>query len=154
MKRLRALLPANLPGRTFFRGSLLALLGSVLLLRCGVLDSTPEDTPIDPPWTQTQKLTASDAQVGDKFGFSVAISGDVAVVGAFTEDSSGSDAGAAYLFESSGGVWTQVAQLTASDAQSGDRFGVSVAVSGGVAVVGAWLENSGGSNAGAAYIFK
>ena len=85
-------MPANLPGRTFFRGSLLALLGSVLLLRCGIFDNAPEETPIDLPWTQTQKLTASDARAGDLFGISVAISGDVAVVGA-------PYAGAAYVFK-------------------------------------------------------
>ena len=105
-------------------------------------------------WTEAAKLTASDAQAIDWFGWSVAISGDVAVVGARLEDSGGNDAGAAYVFESSGGVWSQVAKLTASDAQLSDQFGITVAVSGDVAVVGAHGEDSGGQQAGAAYIFQ
>ncbi len=100
--------------------------------------------------SEVKKLIASDAQAGDNFGFSVAVSGDTAVVGAPFE---GSRAGAAYVFQrdqGGAGNWGEVKKLTASDAEAGDRFGVSAAVSGDTAVVGARSE---GSEAGAAYVF-
>ena len=96
-----------------------------------------------------KKLTASDAQAGDKFGGSVAVSGDTAVVGAYT-------AGAAYVFQrDQGGAdnWGEVKKLTASDAEADDWFGYTVAVSGDTAIVGA-LMFAGGNDAGAAYVFQ
>ncbi len=94
-----------------------------------------------------QKLTASDAASENFFGFSVAVSGSTAVVGAYAKNSG---TGAAYVFVRSGSTWTQQAELTASDAVSGDVFGHSVAVSGSTVVVGAQNKNS---TAGAAYVF-
>ena len=106
-------------------------------------------------WTQTQKLLASDKETNDKFGCSVAISGDLAIVGAYGEGTGGAHAGAAYIFErDSSGTWTQTQKLLASDKQTIDRFGYSVAISGNIAIVGAYRENTGGSDAGAAYIFE
>jgi hypothetical protein len=103
--------------------------------------------------TYERKLTAPDAQAGDQFG-SVAISGDYAIVGAPLEDDAGSQAGAAYVFHRAGtGGWDAGVKLTAPDAQSGDNFGCWVAISGDYAIVGAILEDSGGSDAGAAYVF-
>ena len=105
---------------------------------------------------EVKKLTASDAQANDLFGRSVAVSGDTAVVGALREDAGGSLAGAGYVFhrdQGGTGNWGEVKKITASDAQAEDRFGVSVAVSGDTAVVGAWLEDAGGTDAGAAYVF-
>ena len=107
--------------------------------------------------SEVKKLTASDAQAGDEFGISVAVSGSTAVVGAPLEDAGGTGAGAAYIFErDEGGAdnWGQVKKLTASDAQAGDLFGVSVAVSGDTAVIGAHFEDAGGNLAGAAYVFQ
>ena len=107
-------------------------------------------------WGELKKLTASDAQAGDQFGFRVAVSGDTAVVGAFVEDAGGTSAGAAYLFERNdggAGNWGQVKKLLASDAQEFDFFGVSVAVSDDTAIVGAYFEAAGGTDAGAAYVF-
>ncbi len=107
-------------------------------------------------WGEVRKLTASDAESGDDFGFSVAISGDTVVVGAVFKDGGGTDLGAAYVFErDQGGAdnWGEVKKLTASDAQTRDQFGVSVAVSGDTAVVGANGVDAGASFAGAAYVF-
>jgi hypothetical protein len=56
------------------------------------------DYPVPGNWGEVTKLTASDAQSGDRFGVSAAISGDTAVVGAYWEDGAGSDRGAAYVF--------------------------------------------------------
>jgi len=108
--------------------------------------------------TQTAKLTASDKAAEDQFGFSVSISGDVVVVGAYYADPGGtSNAGASYVFVKPGGGWTdmtQTARLTASDKAAGDYFGFSVSISGDVVVVGALYADPGGtSNAGASYVF-
>ena len=108
-------------------------------------------------WGEVKKLTASDAQQGDYFGIGVAVSGDTTVVGAVWEDAAGSTAGAAYVFQrDEGGAdnWGEVKKLTASDAQADSSFGESVAVDGDTTVVGAWLEDSEGMNAGAAYVFQ
>jgi len=113
----------------------------------GWVDSNQEDA----------KLTASDASENDYFGRSVAISGNTVIVGAYGNDDSGSDLGSAYLFEKPIGGWatdTETAKLTASDAALDDEFGRSVAISGNTAIVGAYLDDDGGTDSGSAYIFK
>lgn len=108
-------------------------------------------------WDKVYKLTASDAQTGDFFGASVAISGDVIVVGAYQEDSAGTNAGAAYVFnrcgDGAGSQWDEVKKLTASDAGNEDNFGVAVAVAGDLITVGANHEDELGENAGSAYVY-
>ena len=98
-------------------------------------------------WSQQAKLTASDAAAGDDFGIWVALSGSTAVVGANANFSGG--AGAAYVLCRSGTAWSQQAELTASDAALQDQFGISVAIYGSTAVVGAQYN----SKTGAAYVF-
>jgi nucleoside-specific outer membrane channel protein Tsx len=98
-------------------------------------------------WSQQAELTASDGARQDSFGWSVAVSGSSAVVGAYSRNS---NEGAAYVFVRSGTIWSQQAELTASDGASGDFFGYSVAISGSAAVVGAQGKNS---FTGAAYVF-
>jgi FG-GAP repeat/Phosphoesterase family len=98
-------------------------------------------------WSQQAELTAVGGASGDKFGYSVAISGTTAVVGA---DAGNSGTGAAYTFVRAGTAWSQQAELTASGGASGDNFGRSVAITGTSAVVGADGSNS---NTGAAYVF-
>ena len=105
-------------------------------------------------WAQQAKIVASDAEASDFFGTSVSISGDYIVVGASSEDTGGSDAGAAYVFLRSGTSWTQQAKIVASDAEAAAHFGISVSISGDYIVVGANREDAGGSNAGAAYLFE
>ncbi|KAL7483837.1 hypothetical protein ACHAWX_000189, partial [Stephanocyclus meneghinianus] len=107
-------------------------------------------------WNQIVKLTAADGSADDYFGRSVSISGNVAVVGAFYDDTKGNDSGSAYIFELNviAGVWNQKAKLVAADGAGGDYFGSSVAISGNVVVVGAYLDDDKGSNSGAAYIFE
>ena len=102
---------------------------------------------------QVAKLTASDKQNGDNLGYSVAIDGNTAIVGAYSEDTGGSDAGAAYIFTRTGSTWSQQAKLQAGDKQGSDYFGRAVGIDGNTAIVGAYGEDTGGSNAGAAYIF-
>ncbi len=121
-------------------------------------------------WSQAAKLTAPVPATGDKFGTSVAIDGDIIVVGAPYNDyddpddeaNDVSNAGAAYVFTKVSGVWSQKAKLTASDAAENDEFGISVAVHGETVVVGAHLENANDddvdpnddvADSGAAYVF-
>lgn len=106
-------------------------------------------------WTQQAKLTASDGLRPDQFGRSVAVSGDIAVVGANGDSVQGRQAaGSAYVFVRSGGAWTQQAKLTASDGALFDAFGGSVDIDGETIVVGALRHGTpGGSGAGAAYVF-
>ena len=106
-------------------------------------------------WTQTAKLLASDAAAGDRFGDPVAIRGDLVVVGAFGDDHAGVLSGSAYAWRTTddGASWTQTAKLVASDAAAEDYFGRSVAISGGLVVVGAYGNDDAGSRSGSAYVF-
>jgi hypothetical protein len=132
-------------------------------------------------WSQQAYLKPAaigTTQAGDNFGWSVAVSGDTVVVGAYGEDSSttginstpdeaASFAGAAYVFVRNGTTWSEQAYIkpaAVGTLQAGDQFGYSVAVAGDTMVVGANREGSSttGINstpnesagfAGAAYVF-
>ncbi|MEZ5424443.1 MAG: FG-GAP repeat protein [Pyrinomonadaceae bacterium] len=109
---------------------------------------------LDPTWVEQQKLTATGGAGGDFFGASVAAYGDTAIVGAVYDDVGATDQGSAYVFERAVSTWTQVQQLTASDASANDNFGVSVAISGSTAIVGAFNDDVGANtNQGSAYVF-
>lgn len=103
-----------------------------------------------------QKLLASDKDSNDYFGKSVAIDGDTMVVGVTGEDSDGkSDNGAVYVFTKSGNKWSQNQKLLASDKETSDHFGKSVAIDGTTVVVGADGESSDGKGRnGAVYIYQ
>jgi hypothetical protein len=95
---------------------------------------------------QVAELKGSDTVGGDEFGTSVAVSGTRAVVGT----AEGSYVGRAYVFTKTRSGWEQIAELKASDATTGDRFGSSVAISGTTVLVGAYDQ---AKNAGRAYVF-
>ena len=97
-------------------------------------------------WSQQAKLAAPGPATIDFFGWSVAIVGSTAVVGAPGQTSPG----AAYVFVRSGTAWHQQAKLTAADGASGDFFGGSVAISESTTVAGAPNNNSA---IGAAYVY-
>jgi hypothetical protein len=104
--------------------------------------------------TLTKRIPSDSQANDDAFGYSVAISGDYAIVGIQGADISFIDQGAAYVFIRSGGTWVQQAKITASDAAAGDKFGTSVSISGDYAIVGAPFHTvSTKVNQGAAYIF-
>ena len=105
---------------------------------------------------ETAKLVASDCQPSGYFGFSVALDGDTAVIGArqHNDPKTGAGSGAAYVFARESGVWGEKARLTPSDAAAGDNFGVSVAVEGDTVVVGSWQDDDNGRNSGSAYVFE
>jgi len=128
-------------------------------------------------WTQQAYLKASNPGAGDQFGYPVTLSGDTAMIGAHREDSNATgvngnqtnddaqDAGAAYVFIRNGTTWTQQAYLKASNAEANDLFGLAMTLSGNIAIVGAYQEDSNATgingnqtnndaqDAGAAYVF-
>ena len=106
-------------------------------------------------WSQQGHLYADDAAGNDWFGVSVAIDGDTIVVGAYVDDTAaGDDAGSAYVFTRTAGIWTQQDHLYADDAAGNDYFGRSVAISGDTIVVGAYGDDTAaGVDAGSAYVF-
>ncbi|MDH3612657.1 MAG: cadherin-like beta sandwich domain-containing protein [Gammaproteobacteria bacterium] len=129
-------------------------------------------------WVQESNLKASNADIFDEFGVSVALSGNTLAVGAFREDSattgingdqtdnSAIDAGAVYIFtRDATGLWSQQAFIKASNTDATDEFGVSVALSGDTLAVAAHMEdgsatgingdetNNGSPNSGAVYVF-
>ena len=106
-------------------------------------------------WTQQQKLAPPDAGAGDRFGGSVSLSGNTAVVGARLDDTgANTDSGSAYVFLRSGTTWSQQQKLLASDAAAGDLFGAAVSLGTDTVVVGSPFGNNGaGQDAGAAYVF-
>ncbi|MEO0017776.1 MAG: hypothetical protein RLZZ522_1059, partial [Verrucomicrobiota bacterium] len=128
-------------------------------------------------WSQQAYLKASNTEANDQFGYSMAVSGTTIVVGALGESSAATGvngiqtnngsplAGAAYVFELSGGTWSQQAYLKASNTEASDQFGWAVAISGNTAVVSGSGEDSGAtgangnqgdnsvSSSGAAYVF-
>jgi hypothetical protein len=104
-------------------------------------------------WTstaQSAELTASDGAAGDNFGFSVSISGNIAVVTApDAQIGANSKQGAAYVFTEAGNAWAETDKLTAGDGTAGNLFGNSISISGGTIVAGA--DNALGGQ-GAAYV--
>lgn len=105
-------------------------------------------------WVEQAKLKASDATTNDFFGFSVGISGDTAIVGAWQQDEKGNGAGAAYVFRQHEGQWAQEAKLTARDGRPFAEFGYAVAIEGDTAVIGARQDSERGDASGAAYVFR
>lgn len=107
-------------------------------------------------WVRVAKRHASDPSGLSEYGSSVDIEGDYAVVGASKKNPAGQSVGAAYiLFRHQNGPqrWGQIAQLEAPGIAVGDNFGASVAIAGGVAVVGAPSHNLSLGNEGAVFVF-
>ena len=105
-------------------------------------------------WVQHQKLHASDADRGDEFGTTLAMSGDYAVVGAPRNDDAGRNSGAVYIFTRQGTDWVEQAKLLAPDARAGDYFGISVAIDEDTVLVGGHRINKPSADAGSVYVFE
>lgn len=129
-------------------------------------------------WSQQAYLKASNTDARDKFGGRVAVSGDLVIVGAWNEASNATgmngdqsnntapESGAAYLFVRDGVSWTQQAYIKSSNSESGDWFGISIALSNSTVFIAAYLEDSNATglngdqgdnsatNSGAVYIFE
>jgi hypothetical protein len=107
----------------------------------------------DGTWTQQAKLTASDGSTTDNFGWSVSVSGDTVVAGAFGDAAKGLDAGSVYVYTRTGTSWAEQANLTATGAAVEHKLGTSVSLSGNDLVAGAPGDFQKGTNTGAAHVF-
>ena len=129
-------------------GVMLGLVGALFLVAAPAWSATP---------IEVAKLLASDAAASDQFGYSVAMFGDTAVIGARfdSDDVNGLEAGSAYVFIRTGSTWSQQAKLTADDGNARDWFGVRVAISGDTVVVTADADDDdvNGADSGSAYVF-
>ncbi len=105
-------------------------------------------------WVQEAKLMAADGGPQDQFGFSGDISGDTILIGAFRDDDRDYDAGAVYVFRRDGTSWAQSQKLLAKDGYALDHFGVSVALQGSTALVGAQWDDDMGTGSGSVYVFR
>ncbi len=107
-------------------------------------------------YTHLETLTALDATGGALFGDSVAIRGDVAVVGSPGSADFGANTGAAYVFRWSGVTWVQEQKLLAADASGGDFLGAAVSIDGDIVVAGARVKACADASpsCGAAYVFR
>lgn len=144
-------------------GASVAISGDTIVVGANEIFDSPNSGPgaayvfvkLNGNWSQQAKLTASDGMPLDQFGGSVAIKGDTIIVGAYNDDNiRGTDAGAAYLFQRTNGLWTEQAKLICSDALPFDRTAISVAMSGDSVILGARDANTpAGVDAGSAYVF-
>lgn len=102
-------------------------------------------------WMEDAKLTASDGETGDMFGWDVDIQNDEVLVGAVGDDDLGTDSGAAYLFNGKSPAWEQSMKLTASTGGAYDYYGSSVDLEGSYMLVGAQGHDEG---TGAVFLYK
>jgi len=104
-------------------------------------------------WDQNTILFDPNSESNDQFGTAVAINGNKVVVGNMYHDGTGSNSGAAYLFEWDGDSWSEGQILENPSGAASDYFGCSVALDGDMTLVGADWDDSGESNAGTAFMF-
>lgn len=110
-------------------------------------------------WKAVQKIVASDRSAYDEFGYSVAISGDHAIVGArgttlTADENNNGYTGTAYIFSrSQTGKWNEVLKVIPGDRKSGDRLGNSVAINGDYAIVGSPANDVTNPDDGAIYVY-
>jgi len=140
--RFRSLIQGSaVPASILVLSVLIGSLSAPALAQCGTcVDET--------------KITASDGASTDYFGTSVALSGDLAVVGATGHDHAAREAGAAYVYRDRGYGWVEEAELVAGAPGQYTLFGSSVAVSGSLVVVGAGWDHGVASYAGAVHVFR
>ncbi len=107
-------------------------------------------------WVETQRLAAPDEPnyALNRFGSSLSLYDNLALIGAYGDDELGDDAGAAYIFELDSMNWVQTQKLTASDGRVNDYFGISASLTDNIAIIGAHGANDTGSGAGAVYVYK
>lgn len=131
--------------------------GLSVLIAAGLgvgLAASPVAAQCDSGEMTMQELLAQDSQGYEQFGYAVAVSGDVAIVGANEDDDLGMNSGSAYVFRFDGTSWVQEQKLLASDGGPTDMFGVAVDIAGDTAIIGAQKDDDQGNNAGAAYVFR
>lgn len=105
-------------------------------------------------WHQQAKMIADDRYGYDRFGNSVALDGDTAVIGAYHDNDQGDDSGSVYVFARQGEQWNQQAKLLSVDGEKGDWFGYSVALFGDTLAVASLGDHDKGISAGAVHLFS
>ncbi len=105
-------------------------------------------------WIMDARLRPDNLKRNSNFGYSVAISGNCVIIGAYRDDGKTVESGAAYIFEKTGNEWVEKGKLVAGDGQKGDHFGRSVAIYGDYALIGAIHVKDNGVDSGAVYIFR
>ncbi|HED54801.1 MAG TPA: hypothetical protein ENJ00_11460, partial [Phycisphaerales bacterium] len=105
-------------------------------------------------WHQTDAFVPDISASGDMFGSSMDVDGDLAVIGAFGDDTNGPISGSVYIFRFDGSQWVREARLVPDDADSSMVFGNAVSISGTTALIGAEWDNDNGFSSGSAYIFR
>ncbi len=142
--------PGNPCCATF--GTSVALSGATVLVGAGFARGNKGAayvfTKVGEQWSPRATLLANDGQAGDWFGWTVALSGGTALVGAWYRQGS---RGAAYLFVRQGRGWRERAELLAADGKQGDGFGSSVALSGSIGLAGAGFKDHA---RGGVYVFS
>jgi hypothetical protein len=136
------------------RTSLLFLI-LIILVFGGVWSALAQDGVLPLPgssraFTEVQQLTASDASANQFFGFHLDLDGDVLIGGSYFADGG---VGAVYIFEQSGGTWSEIDRLVGGDTAPADYFGYDVALDGTTAVVGAPQHDPTADDEGALYVF-
>jgi hypothetical protein len=104
-------------------------------------------------WTQQARLTIPGGGTLDALGTSVAVSGDVAVLGAPGADGATAGSGVAIVYEFDGALWVPLQTLSAIDGQGQDFFGQAVSISGDTILIGAYGDDDQGSLSGSVYVF-
>ena len=121
--------------------------GVLVLVACNTGDMELSNHPAEP--MRAEDVLGRGA--GDSFGYAVAMSGDHALIGHPHDETRGTRAGAAYIYERQGDIWKEVIKLMPDDAAAGNLFGITVALDGHIAAVGAPGANHG---QGAVYVFE
>lgn len=124
---------------------------SVFVVTVAVLALTPVTAQDE---CRVATVVADDAAPNDYLGTHVVLTSDRVFAGASYDDDASTNAGSAYVFKREITGWVQEAELTASDAGTGDNFGTSLAVSVDRVVVGAPDDNDNGTESGSAYVFR
>jgi hypothetical protein len=127
----------------------------LVLVACNAGDMAPSKEPAEPTQSERQgEIQAEDMLgrgAGDYFGYAVAVSGHHALIGQPHDETRGTQAGAAYIFERQGDAWKEVSKLVPDDITADDMFGVTVALDDDIAAIGAPGADDG---QGAVYVFE
>ncbi len=148
-------------------GSSVALSGNTMVVGSPARDSTvadvgrvyvyERDAGTGLPWGQVIQLNGSDSVAGDRFGESVAIDGNLMVIGAPGADAVSTNGGAAYVFRRDAvnpNSWIQMAKIVPSVAGNNDGFGSAVAISNLTILVGSPNASlAGAPRSGRAFMF-
>ena len=108
---------------------------------------------INGSWYEYAKLLPSNGEAAAQFGWSVAISGDDILVGAFAHDDIARDSGSVYCFRNNNGVWTESQIINANDQLAYDLFGWSIDMEGDKALIGAMRADGAETDMGTVYVF-